>query len=355
MERNENPAAGTAKALESTFPGINIEYLLNEKDEVFWQKYLRNTSGPVTLGIFITSLLAEFLPAQVRPGLKITLRSEGTGGTDVSKGIRIQVETAGPLVASDKRKFTLTQAYHAEDGELKIYLEAVVAPTLGRPFVKTSLLAQARLFSAAKIELKASMIGGSQEGVFVWARYGFIPVKPDWDDMRRQGLAKLEKDPALLEQVRGPLSQALLDPGPAALRRVVYLSWTAPEIIRPSLKSFLDTMLTCNVSWNGELLLTDPASNAWIEAYANGVAAEQFTKLLPVISGSQPPPAIEEKKDEEPEEDKNPFGEFTEEEVIELLAANVASGEASEQELRQEHPKLADRVMARVKQLKDTK
>lgn len=355
MERNENPAADTAKALQSTFPGITIEYLLNEKDEDFWKKYLRKSSGPVTLGMFIVSLLADFLPVNVRPGLTITLRSEGIDSTGVSKGIRVQVETAGPLVSTDKRSFTLTQVYLAEDGKLKIYVESVVAPTQGRQFVRTSLLAQAKLFGVAKIELKASMIGGSQEGVFVWARYGFIPVRLAWDAMRRWGLAKLAENPALLEQVRGPLSQALLDPAPVALRRVVYLSWTAPKIIEEPMKIFLNTMLNCELGWYGELLLTDRISEAWIEAYANAVPAEQFAILLPVISGPQPPPVIEEKKEEQSEEDKNPFGMFTEEEAIEMLTIKVFSEESSEQELREEYPELFDRVMARVRQLRESK
>lgn len=353
MERNENPAAATAKTLQPTFPDITIEYSLNEKDEDFWKKYLRKANAPVTLGMFIVSLLAEFLPVDVRPRLTITLISEGIDSTGVSKGIRVQVKTAGRLVPSDERPFTLTQVYRAEGGKLKIYLEAVVAPTQGRRFVRTSLLAQARLFGAAKIELKASMIGGSQEGVFVWARYGFIPLRDDWDAMRRWGLAKLAENPALLEQVRGSLSQALLDPAPVALRRVVFLSWTAQEIIKAPMKTFLDHMLTCQLSWYGELLLTDKNSDAWIEDYANAIPPEQFARLLPGISGSQPPPVIEEEKEEKSEE--NPFGEFTEEEMVEVLAQNVFGGYSSEQDLQAEYPKLFDRVMARVQELRKSK
>jgi uncharacterized membrane protein len=355
MERNENPAIITAKILQPTFPGIKIEYLLNDKDEIFWTKYLRHESEPVTLGAFITSLLGEFLPVKVRRDLTITLRSEGTGGTGESKGIRIQVTTAVSLVDTDNRQFSLTQAYHAEDGKLKIYLEAVVAPTQGRKFVKTCLLAHARLFGAVKIELNASMIGGSQEGVFVWARYGFVPVGSAWNTMRRWGLARLEKEPILPEQVREPLRVALLDPAPVALRRVVYLSWTVPENLRKETKTFLDSMLTCNVSWNGELLLTDPASLAWIEAYADGALHERYAKLLPAISGSEPPPVIQEKKEEESEDEEDPVANLPEEEKIQMLAIGISGGYSTEEDLRQEYPQLAKRVMALVQQLKESK
>ena len=348
MER-ENPASGTAKALQETFPGIKIEYLLTEKDEVFWKTYFLKDSEPVTLGAFIVSLLGEFLPAEVRPGLSVKLRSEG--GADVSRGIRVQVATVEPLVSSDKRPFTLTQAYHAENGKLTIYLESVVAPSQGRRFIK-AFLHQARLFGVVKIELNASMIGGSQEGVFVWARYGFIPVKTDWDGMRRRGLTILTEQPGPLAQVRDRLTQVLLDPSPVALRQVVYLSWTVPGEIQMPMKKFLDTMLNYRLSWNGELLLTDQVSSAWIEAYANGSPAPQFTDLLPVISGSEPPPVTG--KEESTSDEDNPSGPLTDEQRIELLVAAMLDG-GIEEDLRVECPGLAGRVMARVQQAKEKK
>jgi hypothetical protein len=354
MDR-ENPAAATAKALESTFPGITIDYRLNDKDEAFWAKYLQKDGEPVTLGKFITLLLEDFLSASVRSGVNVMFLSEATGGTDESRGIRVRVAATVPLVASDKRPFSLNLAYLTEAGKLKLYLETVVAPTQGRKFAKVCLLPQARIFNAAKIGLKASSIGGSQEGVFVWARYGFVPLKPDWEKMRRFGLSRLEEEgQGKLAPVSKSLGADLLDPSPKALRRVVYLSWTVPKALKEPMKAFLDNMLTFSVSWDGELLLADQAGSAWIEAYADSAPNETFTPLLPEISGKQEPEALEQvpaslDSEESGAEDNNPF-DMTEEQAIVQLADSIHKGLSSVEDVQKEYPELTERVLEKLKQ-----
>ncbi len=81
--------------LQEAFPGITIEGNLGEKDDRFWETYMKDQQAPVTLEQFVRSLLLRFLPAAVRSGVKVTLSSEGAlpasdgGQTDpMGKGIR---------------------------------------------------------------------------------------------------------------------------------------------------------------------------------------------------------------------------------------------------------------------------
>jgi hypothetical protein len=344
MQRDH--AAEAAKSLSATFPDIKIDNSLGRDDEAFCAKYMRVGGNPLTLGAFLTSLLQDFLPPPLRVGLSVKLSTEGADDSGGSKGIRVQVETAGALSPGDPRKFTCTQVYRHDGDALTIYLGTVVAPGHGRPFVKTCLIGQGQLFHARKLALRATQVGGSREGVYVWARYGFVPAISDWNGMRAAGLDRLKNNQALLlGPVRESLTKDLLDPSPKALRRIVYLSWTVPENLKPDMKKFLDGILDGVWSWDGELDLTDPPSLAWIQAYANGNPPAQFKDLVPAISGEQAPPSAE--AEASPEKEQGPdYGGFSEEEVIAMLAEKLYTGEITEAEVQKEYPKIIEKVRA---------
>jgi hypothetical protein len=290
----EDQTVATAR-LQEVLPGITIQGALDGKDDRFWETYMKTGSAPMTLEQFVRSLLLDFLPVAARTGVTIDLISEGAlpelggGQTNVmGKGIRVIVATTPPLTAADPRPFGLTQVYTAVDERVSVHVEGVVAVGKGREFVQSSLLSQASLLNARRITLKASMIGGSQEGVFAWARYGFIPSPEDWDSMRRWGLERVERLPG---EVKASIAKSLGDPSPKALRWIVHLSWKNPAAV----KKFLDAMLSSSVSWHGDIDLDDQSSRDWIQRYAGRVNdPAQYETLLPkLLEQGIPPPPLE--------------------------------------------------------------
>ncbi|MFB9838060.1 hypothetical protein [Actinoallomurus acaciae] len=326
--------------LSSAFPEIAVENKLKSADLTFWGTHLRRGATTVSLEEFVTALLGDFLPGTARRGLKVTLFPE-------ANGIRIQVNGSAALSDQDDRPFSLNQTYTVESGVLTIHVETVVAPKKGQAFVRSCLLAHARLFTVGRLTLSASSIGGSQEGVFVWARYGFVPTVEDWDIMRRWGLRELDGTSGALSGVRDTVRPILLDPVPIALRRLVHFSWTAAD--QKAAKSFLDRLLTANLSWKGALDLTDAASANWIAAYAEsgrpGDGLDRFQALLPAPSGrSVAPPEPQA----EPEPESQGYGGtgLSEQDLVNLLAAKITDKEAGMEDVRKEYPELVAKVQA---------
>jgi hypothetical protein len=336
--------------LAARFPGIKISGKLGPQDDAFWDRYMRRQSVPLTLPEFVESLLGGFLGPQQREKVQIEMFSEGSAAEAVeSRGVRVSVNTAVPLSDKDSRPFSLTQVYLADEGRLKIHLEGVVAPGRGRQFVGTSLLAQAKALGGRKLTLSASSIGGSQEGVFAWARYGFVPTVKDWDEMRRWGLARLagaEDDLAALH--KAGVEEILLDPAPKAVRRLVYLAWEMKEPVT----TFLNHLLSSHVSWKGELDLAEPESLRWIEAYAGGESLGQFTGLRPEASKElSPPPDVEDKEPELTDVGPTSF-KLEDDDTAKLLADSIKSGDATWEDLEEEYgtkPEIIKKVRALLK------
>lgn len=290
-----------------------------------------HTDGqPLSLAQFITSLLGFLQPPQ-RPGMTIRLFHESTG-------LRVKVEGMATLSDQDpkKRPFSMNQEYTGDGERLNVKLETVVAPGHGRQFVR-AILSQARALNVRQLKLDASSVGGSQEGVFVWARYGYTPTDEDWTAMRSWGLTKLDESQGqstaaveegtvrdVLGRMPGELKQKLrrilLDPSPMALRRLVHLSWQDKTVT-----GFLNPLLASGFSWKGELDLDDAKSFEWIKNYAGGTPIGE--DLLPAESEEQRDPRQQEVALEEDE----PLGPAPEE-SIGFLAALVASCAAEDYE-----------------------
>lgn len=368
--------------LQKDFPGIQIECHLDELDEEFWVTHIKSGQTPVKLSKFVNSFLGEIIKEQKWTGVVIRLTSEERGdlkkeeegleeerkGRKKSAGVWVTVEVKVPLSGQDKqfsgishgnrRLFPgISQAFLDKDG-LVIHLESVVALHSGRKFVRSFLLAQAEMFHARKITLSASGFGGRQNGVFAWARYGFVPCNEDWDRMRSAGLKKLGTLD-LPEEQRGEMERILLDPSPKAIRRLVYLSW----LYREKVKKFLDAILTAHVSWEGELDVWDEVSLSWINAYLNleraqdeqskqGEQFKQFESLLPPFSEQQimPPDSVEKKEEEQedPVEKTAPPEPLTEEQIQELVRM-VRTEEGTLEEVQKDYGEDAyERVRAEV-------
>jgi hypothetical protein len=351
----EDQTVATA-GLQEVFPGITIQGGgLDGKDDRFWETYMKMGSAPMTLEQFVRSLLLDFLPVASRTGVTIDLFSEGalpeSGGgqtNGMGKGIRVVVATTAPLTAADPRPFGLTQVYKAVDGRVSVHVEAVVAVGKGREFVQSSLLNQSSLLDVRRITLTASMIGGSQEGVFAWARYGFTPSPEDWDSMRRWGLERVGRLPG---DVKASIAKSLGDPSPKALRWIVHLSWKNPDAV----KTFLDAMLSRSLSWHGDIDLADQSSRDWIRRYAGRVNdPAQYETLLPKLleQGIPPPPLVVEAPVEKP---KAAVSEEQMTQMVRLCVDAINGGEGTIQEVQTDYEHDYPGLLARVQAHPDLK
>ncbi|MEV0096859.1 hypothetical protein [Streptomyces sp. NPDC050738] len=338
--------ARAAERLQKQFPGIVIEGKLSTQDDAFWTSGVRHGGTPLSVDDLLSSLLG-LLSHEQCVGLRVQFFTEGTvpegePRAGLSKGVRLIINAKVPLSAADelKRPFSLNQVYKPGATGPVLHIEAVVAPQHGRQATQL-LFAHAQHIGVSRLTLCASMIAGSQEGVFAWARYGFVPLQKDWDDMRRAGLEKLDSDPVDLRAHNAELRGIVLDPAPKALRRLVYCSWQR----KGATVAFLNAMLTAHVSWQGELDLTDTDGCTWLQTYARLARASdhlaQFTPLLPAPSTHPAaPPQIPQVQPpvgaDASDEDDSPFG-FSEAEEVEALVGQISAGLATFEEVEKEY------------------
>ncbi|MFI7382827.1 hypothetical protein [Streptomyces sp. NPDC049813] len=346
----------TAAALQQQFPGLTIESRLGAADDLFWTTHIRHGALPLSVVDLLTTLLG-FLGAEQRAGITVQFLSDGIiadglPGAGRSKGVRLMIGGKVPLSTSDKlnRPFSLNQVYRLGATGLELYLESVVAPQHGRQYTQL-LLTHAQDIGVTRFALLASMIGGSQEGVFAWARYGFVPEPDSWDAMRRSGLAVLAGDPEDLRAHNAELRDILLDPSPKALRRLVHRSWEW----QGATVHLLNRVLVAELNWKGELDLSDQAGCRWLHTYARlpraADALDQFTALLPTPSPHLAPPAelpAQPDTAADSEEDANPFG-LDEDQEVSLLIENVRTGDATLAEIEAEYGEKRPEVVTKVR------
>ena len=315
-----NDQIAAVQTLNSEFPSMTIEGNLDAAADAFWEKYMRVDDVPISLADFVRSLLA-FLTSEQRSGMKIQLFPD-------AGGLIVQVNGSQPLSDRDERPLSLNQAYKPSDGRLDMKLGSIVAPFHGKLFVR-SMVAQAKALNVRRLSLRASSIGGSQEGVFVWARYGYIPSAEQWSEMRGRGLTKLDEAPkhsptatatpesvpaggAISGELAERIRDILLDPSPLALRRLVHLSWRDKSV-----SPFLNQLLSSGWYWDGMLELGDDTSEAWITTYASGGTVGD--DLVPAASVDKSDPRLPQIEGED--EQREPPSE----EDMAYLAAQLAS------------------------------
>jgi hypothetical protein len=334
------------EALQSKFPGITIKSgnEIGDKDDMFWATYIKDGPEPISLADLIESLLGDVLQGVARKNVKLTLISEEAASSSTRKGIRIVADGTYPVSDQDKRAFGLTQAYLADDGHPKVHLETVVAPHRGREFVRSDL-ALAKRINAHEFTLTASAAAGTNEGIFAWARYGFIPTEK-WDAMRRWGLDRLAKGDVPLSDT---LKEILLDPAPVALRRLVYLSWVKNS---KEITAFLNGVLAADMGWKGRLDLTDATSVTWIATYINSTKAREhldvFAKLLPAPSSQHVPPPESAKPTAEPTENTDITSMLNDDEMAQILVGNIQEGNVTLDEVRAQFGSTKPSIVAKV-------
>lgn len=285
--------------------------------EEFWRRYMRprprsggEGSGegaaaigePDSLDRFLLVLLEEVIPEGRRSGLRVGIHpileqvsdhSSGELPKERCTGVMFVIEGKMPLVddagggkagsTTVADKFAMTQSYQLVSGELSIHLTSVTARGRGGLFVQKCLLEQAQRYGVRFITLRASQIGSTADGLYAWARYGFIPDQQSWDHICRLG-TQLLADAGRTGQVTEALEElrnVFLDAAPAALRRAVYLSWTDAT---GSVRKYLNLALSAQAGWNGALDTHDPAAMEWARVYIRQGRFRDpnaFLRLLP--------------------------------------------------------------------------
>lgn len=265
--------------LKETYPAVkesNLQTKVTEKGEDFWETHLNSK----TYDELISAILASRLTSTEDKNLPISvaLREEEIEGNS-STALRLFI-TVNP-------KFSLNQLFKDVNGKLEVYIETVVGD---KKVFREGLLPLFKDVGVNKIELAASGIGGSQEGIFAWARYGFIPAKGDWDKMR--SFAKNYMNDEKFDEFRHTntdLNKEILDiisdPSPRAIRNFVHLSWEHRSV--KSIKDILDGMLSHVSSWHGSLDLTNENDQQWISNYVSGADLSQYSELLTDIHPHQ--------------------------------------------------------------------
>lgn len=238
--------------------------------EAFWQTYFKQT----TFQQVIETILDGYLSQDQDKPITLTLMDDTN-----SKGVRLIIDIVNHRATdyqtskSQKTLFALNQLFYEKDGKPKVHIETVTATGGGKKLFAKSLLPLFKTLNISEIILKASRIGGGDEGIVAWARYGFIPSKEDWITMQKKAQEEIgnnEEDWA--QKVRSIVAKE----SPRSIRELVFLSWQNKGQVR----SVLDTMLRSTVSWFGTLDMNHHRDLSWIEKYANGAKVEEFAELL---------------------------------------------------------------------------
>lgn len=269
------------KQLNANYPNLNIfANSIDQKGDEFWERHLKGQS----LDAFLVELLQKcpLVPNRSNP-IKIHMTQEEGG-----KVIRVQIAVRKDgtqmqhLHLPENQVFTLNYAFiENERGDLQTKLETIDAKKAdkdaAKQFISGALLPQFDRLNVKAIHLKASGIGSGRDGIFVWARYGFVPNQEAWGKMRAKGLETMEahKDKSWYSEVKGYVGSS----DPRALRNLVYLAWQH----KGDVTTFVNAVLEADIGgWEGSLDLTNPSDKAWISKYANqgSVAYAEYANLL---------------------------------------------------------------------------
>ena len=277
--------AAAQKELQGEFPKLTFISKLGDGDDAFWERFMRKGEAPLSLAGLIRSILDPFLEKAEKLGvITVDLTSDGAGEEKdlASKGIRVNIDGKEPPSGKDPRPFGLNHVYRRKGSQLVAHIEQAVAPNRGRELFHNSLLPLFDSLGVSRISLRASASGGSNEGVFAWARYGFVPRQEDWDRMREEGRDLPSSRMKKLGPAGNSLRKIWEDDAPVAMRRMVYLAWEH----RGEVQAVVNKVM--GWPWNGELDLTDEASRTWIEKYTNREDWKTFRDLLPEEPVTEP-------------------------------------------------------------------
>lgn len=264
---------------------------VTEKGETFWNEFLNPTRFSEIIGLILNSNLTE---DEQENSISVNLLEEADPNSTVGVSLRLNIEVD---FESKERKFSINKVFKEVDNQLETYIETVEAyggKKGGREVFSEALIPLFKHRKIKKVKLNASAIGGRQDGIFVWARYGFIPIQKDWDTKRTKGYPLLEndyKDEDWVEEAKS----ILCDSSPRAIRNLILISWQKKD----KATEFLNRFLTLGGSWDGELDFTDKNDVAWMEMYAGKADKKSFNDLKEEINAGEIPHEIDSSLAEE--------------------------------------------------------
>ena len=258
---------GKLAGLIERYPRLAIgESNLQETHDAFWEECVKQSLAEViapALEAIAPDLADKALP------FRVTLRAAGPRGVNISI---TELENPHPR--------SVVQEVSEQDGALAVKLVSVYAPGKGKTIFKDGLLPVFAKLGVRRLTLEASSAGGSRDGMYVWARYGFVPLPDEWNRMRELGREAIQKgratslgrtgefahtDLALPPAIGQRVDAILESTDPKALRNLVVLSWKHRD--DPQVKALLDAMLSS--PWHGTLDLANAEDAGWLDTYAN--------------------------------------------------------------------------------------
>lgn len=207
--------------LRTTYPkaraGTHAGVTSGQADE-FWQKHLAGKD----LAVLVDTLLRDVLTDEERTDREVVVSLMYASGE-----LALRVEVEGDT--ADARRTGVLQVFSVgADGRLQVEIRSVYAPGRGRAVLGKGVLPFLDQAGVTRIWLDASGIGGTTDGVFAWARYGFVPFPEYWEQMRVRGNQLLGGEYKNAPW-RTQAAQAVGSSDPRALRNLVELSWTATD------------------------------------------------------------------------------------------------------------------------------
>jgi hypothetical protein len=177
----------------------------------------------------------------------------------------------------DTTLFSVNYHYaEKSDSAVDVKIESIFAKGTAGAFISNALLKSPIQSSIDEISLTAASASGKPDGVFAWARYGFIPTEDDWKEMVSRGSNSIKGHKK--KEWYSDVKASLQNPSPTALKNIVYLSWKHKD--DESLKEILNGMI--GSQWNGTIDLTNVRNKQWIQEYATNGSRfpDRYTNLI---------------------------------------------------------------------------
>jgi hypothetical protein len=279
--------------LQSTYPNMkDLSSNMGEMADQFWENHMKNGEAPMKMDELIEGILNNYLLEEERD-YPITISFVYSSG---EMNLNVTVKKSKECLEKEQESkndnnekieeklLALTQVFkEGSHGPVDVKIQTVTATERGgKPLFRDSLIPLYNRMGVQKITLSASGIGGRQDGIYAWVRYGFIPTAEDWTAMQSLGNRILkEEENELPHDILPLLNQIMKQQNPEAIRKLVHLSWERRE--DQSIASYLNRILTASGSWEGSLDLSDDTDRTWLLNYVNSLSPDVYKSLLPVL------------------------------------------------------------------------
>ena len=224
-------------------------------------------------GAITPQQLVAIMRRDMPPGLRMTINFRDDGDVDWTSKIERRLSHGRRVDVLDADR-TIKPATSDVTHDRLMIDDKAQGKGLGRIFLANSM----DVYKALGLK-KINVWAASTAGGYVWARFGFVPLQADWDELR----ADLQIHLRGMEQ-QIPADQ--LDVVKRILKsRTPKTIWLLADLRHKVDGKPLGRELLAGRRWNGTFDLTDPGATARFDAY---VRSEPKVAARP---GDAPPPA----------------------------------------------------------------